>query len=152
MKHPCRSNHFRTPHTLLPQLTTMPTDQITGKQRQTTKVERVKIIELSAQGFSYQDIAKKIAVSKATVSRVLQQWKKDETLEAASRTGRPQALNKRDKRRIYRLSDVNPYASLAELTADVGLGISSETVARILRASGRYVRWARHKPYISDEC
>ena len=76
-------DHFCTPHSLLPQLTTMPTDQIAGKQRQTTKVERVKIIELSAKGFSYQDIAnlKKIAVSKAE-----------------SHTGRPQALNKRDKR------------------------------------------------------
>ena len=69
---PGRSNHFCTPHSLLSQLTTMPlikspeSEDRLQKRRQTTKVERVKIIELSAQGYS-----KKIAVSDATVSRVL---------------------------------------------------------------------------------
>ena len=76
----------------------MPTDRNTGMRRQTMRVERVKIIELSAQGFSYQDIAQKIAVFKVTVFRVLQQWREDESLEAASRTRRPRAFNERDKK------------------------------------------------------
>jgi len=81
---------------------------------------------------------------------VIQEWKSSSQLQPASRGGGPPALNSRDKRRLYRLSDANPYASLRDLAAESGLGVCSETVARALRASGRYVRWARHKPYICE--
>ena len=54
-----------------------------------------------------------------------------------------------DKRRIYRASDADPGATLAELTSDMHLGVNFVTVGRVLRASGRYVRWARRKPFIS---
>ncbi|RPB21199.1 hypothetical protein L211DRAFT_890308, partial [Terfezia boudieri ATCC MYA-4762] len=43
----------------------------------------------------------------------------------------------------------DPYASLSKITAVSGLKISPEIAGRILRASGRRVRYARKKPHIS---
>lgn len=125
----------------------MPTDQSTGKRRESTTIERVTIIEMSAQGFSQRDIQRRIGISKTTVQRVLKNWKSQQ-IQSLPRTGRPKILNLRDKRRLYRLSDSHPYASLAELRVESGLQVSAETVGRVLRASGRRVRWARHKPHI----
>ena len=124
----------------------MPTDRDTGKRRETTLLERVRIIELNAQGFSLRAIAHQTKISKSTVHRLLQQWTSTWQLEPVSRSGRPEILNIRDKRRLYRLSDANPYASLAELTAESGLNISPGTAGRILRGSGRRVRYACNKP------
>ena len=108
------------------------------------------IIELTAEGYSRRGIQQKLGISKSTVQRVIQEWKSSSQLQPASRSGRPPALNSRDKRRLYRLSDANTYASLRDLAAESGFGVCSETVAWALRASGRYVRWARHKPYINE--
>jgi len=118
----------------------MPTNKETGKGRQSTTIERVTIIELTAEGYSRRDIQQKLGISKSTVQRVIQEWKSNTQLQPASRSGRPLVLNSRDKRRLYRLSDANPYVSLRDLAAESGLGVCPETVARALRASGRYVR------------
>ena len=67
---PVIATTFAPLHSSLLYLTTIPTDQNTVKRWQTMRVERVKIIEFSAQGFSYQNIAQKVAVSKATGFRV----------------------------------------------------------------------------------
>jgi len=127
----------------------MPTNKETSKRRQSTTIERVTIIELTAEEYSRRGIQQKLGISKSTVQRVIQECSQ---LQPASRSGRPPTLNPRDKRGLYRLSDANPYASLRDLAAESGLGVCSETVTRALRASGRYwyVRWARHKPYICE--
>ena len=66
-------------------------------------------------------------------------------MQATLYTGIPQVLDKRDKRRVYRLSDTNPNNSLLELIRKSGLGVSFEIIERALRASSRYVQWARYK-------
>ena len=68
-------------------------------------------------------IQQKLGISKSTVQRVIQEWKSSSQLQLASRSNRPPALNSRDKRRLYRLSDANPYASLRDLAAESGLGV-----------------------------
>ena len=126
----------------------MPIDHL-GKRRESTALERVRIIELNAEGYSQRDIAQKMgSVSKTTVQRVLQQWKSSQ-LNPTPRNGRPPTLDLKDKRRIYRASDADPGATLAELTSDMHLGVNFVTVGRVLRTSGRYVRWAHRKPFIS---
>ena len=120
------------------------------KRHESTVIDRTKIIELSAQGFSQRDIATMMNMSKSGVFGVLRRWKSGQ-LQSAPRTGRPTKLAKRDKRRIIRASDANPNASLQELTTELDLRVCFETVGRTLRATGRYVRWARHKPFISEK-
>ena len=80
---------------------------------------------------------------------MIQEWNAQQKLNADSRSGHPITLGFRDKRHLYRLSDSDPYASLSEITAAHGLNISPETAGRILRASGRRVRYARNKPHMS---
>ena len=127
----------------------MPTDQDTGKRRECTTIERVRVIEFYAQGLSHRAIAKKAEIPRTTVQRVIQEWVAQQKLKADSRSGCPITLNFRDKRRLYRLSDANPYATLSEIMAAPSLNISASTAGRILRASGRRVRYARNKPFIS---
>ncbi|RPB25963.1 hypothetical protein L211DRAFT_836059 [Terfezia boudieri ATCC MYA-4762] len=62
----------------------MPTDRDTGKRRGTTILERVRIIESNALGFSQRDIALKTTISKTTVQRLLKRWKT--TQQAGTRT------------------------------------------------------------------
>jgi len=107
-------------------------------------MERVRVIELNAQGFSQPAIAKTTEIPRSTVQRVIQEWNIQQNLKADSRSG----LEFRDKRHLYRLSDSDPYASLNEITAASGLNISPETAGRILRASGRQVR--QQTTYISS--
>jgi len=127
----------------------MPTDQDTGKRRECTTVERVRVLEMSAQGFSQRGISKQLEIPRTTVRRIIKAWKTDQKLQPIPRIGRPKILNSRAKRRLYRISDANPYASLSEVATESGLNISAKTAGRVLRASGRRVRWARHKPFIS---
>ena len=120
----------------------MPTDHL-GKRRESTALERVRIIELNAEGYSQRDIASKMgSVSKTTVQRVLQQCKPGQ-LNPTPRNGRPPTLDftyqsekpskkyvgkgymdimkyinrckEGAKRRIYRASDADPGATLADL-------------------------------------
>lgn len=127
----------------------MPTNAITGKRRECTTVERVRIIELSALGFSQRGIAEKLAIHRAIVGRILREWKQSQKIQPAQRSRRPHALTARDKRHLFRLSDAHPYVSLQQLTTLSGLTCCAATAGRALRASGRYVRSARVKPFIS---
>ena len=90
----------------------MPTNELTGKRRQSTTIERVQIIELHAEGFSQREIAKQLQIPKTTIHQVLDRWKKNKQLQALPRSGRPKVLSIKDKCRLCRLSDNNPYASL----------------------------------------
>ena len=74
----------------------MPMDNL-GKRRESTALERVRIIELNAEGYSQRDIAQKMgSVSKTTVQLVLQQWMSSQ-LNPTPRNGRPPTLDLRDK-------------------------------------------------------
>ena len=77
-----------TPHTSTSTRNiTMPIDYL-GKRRESTALERVRIIELNAEGYSQRKIAQKMgSVSKTTVQRVLQQWKSGQ-LNPTPRNGR----------------------------------------------------------------
>ena len=127
----------------------MPKDPTTGRRRECTLEERVNIIALNERGVSQRKIARTQGVARRTVSRILTQWAQGRQLSSAPRSGRPPVLTERDIRRIIRLSDSDPGATLLEITQRSGLPVCKETIARKLRKMGRYVRWARKKPMIN---
>ncbi|KAG0635049.1 hypothetical protein HOY80DRAFT_477951 [Tuber brumale] len=67
----------------------MPKDPTTGKRREATLVERVKVIEKHAAGKSYRTIGEEIGISKSEAQRIIQRWKEFEELKPRPRTGRP---------------------------------------------------------------
>jgi len=125
----------------------MPTDQDTGKRRECTTVETVRVLEMSAQGFSQRGVSRQLEIPRTTMRRIIKAWKTGQKLQPIPRIGQPKILNSRAKRRLYRISDANLYASLGKVATESDLNISAKTAGRVLRASGRRVRWAKHKPF-----
>ena len=113
----------------------MPTNQDTGKRRECTTVERVRVLEMNAQGFSQRGISKQLEIARTTVRRIIKAWKTGRKLQPIPRIGRPNILNSRAKRRLYKISGANPYASLHEVAIESGLNISAKTAGRVLRWS-----------------
>lgn len=85
----------------------MPKDPTTGKRREATLVERVKVIEKHAAGKSYRAIGEEIGISKSEAQRIIQRWKEFEELKPRPRTGRPSKYppgeTRAERRRKHRL-------------------------------------------------
>ncbi len=126
----------------------MPFNQATGKRCETAREERIDILLKQTEGKTFEKIAEEIGVSKSTCARVWRKWKASRKIEHAAKTGRRPKLSKRDIRYLKRLSDKNPSATLAEITAESGLEISTWTAGQVLRKEGWWVHVAHKKPYL----
>lgn len=123
----------------------MPFDE-TGKLRETTLVERIKIIEARATGDSYREIAAKFPVSKSQAQKITTEWTATDKITDDRRSGRPKILSARDKRDLNQLANEDPEATFSQITAASGLDVSEQTVADFLRSEGWYIHFARKKP------
>jgi len=128
----------------------MPINPKTGKQREVTEEERVRVIERRGEGKTYRQIAGEVGLSKSEIARIWKGWKTESKLHAAHRSGRPQKLNIRDIRHLRQLVDKDPSASLSEITVRSGLNVTPWTAGRYLRKEGYWVRIARKKPYLDS--
>ena len=85
----------------------MPKDPATGKRREATLVERVKVIEKHAAGKPYRTISEEIGLSASEAQRIIQRWKEFEELKPRPRTGRPSKYpageTRAERRRKHRL-------------------------------------------------
>jgi len=75
----------------------MPRDKATGKRRMATRNERVKIIELHAEGKSYCQIANELGISKDGARKVIHYWTNTGEFNPPPRLGKKPALNQRDR-------------------------------------------------------
>jgi len=73
MGHPGYCNQFSDTEKVTFFNHNMPTDQDTGKRRECTIIERVRVIALNGQGFSQRAIAKKTEIPRSTIQRVIQE-------------------------------------------------------------------------------
>jgi transposase len=78
--------------------TYMPQDTETSKRLMATINERVRVIQLHAEGESYRSIAEDTSISKTQAQRIIWHWNDTGEVEPSLRCGRPQALNDRDIR------------------------------------------------------
>ncbi|RPB04286.1 hypothetical protein L873DRAFT_1464438 [Choiromyces venosus 120613-1] len=107
----------------------MPKNPTTGKRREATIVERVKVIEKHAAGKSYRAIGEDIGISKSEAQRIIQRWKDFEELRPRPRTGRPSKYppgeTRAERRKKYRLekklADAEKATTgLAEIVGEAG--------------------------------
>jgi len=129
----------------------MPRDKATGKRPLTTRNERVKIIELHAEGKSYRQIANELGISKDGARKVINYWTDTGELNPPPRPGKKPALNERDRRYLVRLSDLHPRATIAEIAQEAGLKVNPRTIGKYLRQDYRLVFLARRKPWLGRE-
>lgn len=114
---------------------------IMATRRELTDFERGMLIGARRMGHSISEIVTEFNIPRSTVSRVCREYLNSGiTSHHGQRSGRPQALNDRDQRRLSRLVIVNRQATLREITAemDVGrpTGVSVWTVRRNLALMG----------------
>ena len=110
----------------------MPKNQQTSRRQETTLEERVKVIRLNAEGFSQRTIAAQVGVSKTTVHNIIRDYHIEKKLHHLPRPGMPPTRNKRGIRQLVRISDTNPYATLAEIATCENLPVYNETIAQQL--------------------
>lgn len=123
------------------------------KTKETTISERKLILNLHEQGKSYLEIGYIIKKSRFTVRSVIKRFFGKANLINATRSGRPQKLTDREKRKIVNIIKRDPKTTSSEVAAilkdECNVEVHPMTVRRSLRNAGYKSRVARRKPRIS---
>ena len=99
-----------------------------------TMGERRRIIQLYGEGWKTHRIAEALGRSRSGVRRIRQQHRERGVLAPQPRGGgRPPKLNAAGDRELLARVAARPDATLDELAADGGLGVSRSTIDRHLR-------------------
>ena len=97
----------------------MPIDK--GKRRETTQQERLKIIELKANGYPYSKISEEAGflISKYGVYQIVKVWEDEQRMENVPRPGHPEKYPDTDvTQRLINASEAGPDATLEGITND----------------------------------
>lgn len=110
-------------------------------RRELTDFERGMLVGARRMGHSIADIVSEFNIPRSTVSRVCREYGiSGITSHHGQRSGRPPALNDRDRRRLCRIVNVNRHATLRQITAGINVGrtrdVSDRTVRRNLSSLG----------------
>ena len=95
-----------------------------------------KIATRCCDDISAAQIAIEENISKTTVRRVYQQWKKNGTIETKPKSGRPPIFNDRKRRELGRAVRANSRSSLSEISQIINTKASERTIRGKLRKLG----------------
>ena len=113
---------------------------------------RKRIVTLHKKGHSYQKISNALEISRNTVAKVIQRFKKNGEVLNMKRSGRPRKLTPRDERHLGRSLEKNRKASTVELAkaleSQVGVTVSTDTIRRTVHRMGLYGYRPRRKPLL----
>ncbi len=114
---------------------------------------RKKIISLHKKGEGYKKISTASLISKNTVAKVVQTFKKDGTATISQRRpGRPRKLTPRQERLLMRRVEENRHASSLHLSkvveSQTGVTISHDSIRRTLQRNGMHGCRPRKKPLL----
>lgn len=119
------------------------------KTRQLTTEEKGLIVGMHEAKMSGADIARNMGMPKTTVYTILKNFQLRGTVVSPKPTGRPQKLTPRDKREIVKLLSKNRSMSLAQITREMTVKVSYNTVRKAIRSLGYNNRIAAKKPFLS---
>ena len=98
----------------------------------------------AAVGLGNAEIARKTFLTPATVQSTLQRNSQRHEGTTLSRSGRPQILIRRDRRRLLRLVRKCPKLTYNQIISETSLDVCKKTVYRILREEG-IKKWLPNK-------
>lgn len=111
-----------------------------------------RVVRLHKEKVGYKTIAKTLLISKNTVVKVVQRYKKRGTVVSKERSGRPKKLSERAVRLVTNiaLKDRRQAApTLAEVATEVqGTKVSEATIRRVLHRAQLHGRRPRRKPLL----
>ena len=102
-------------------------------------------------GISKHEIARILEIPRRTVRNICKSFLANGTVDFQQRSGRPNKLNDRDKRKLCLQSKRHPFLPAREMHDSAGSmpNISTWTVIRILRKAGLHGRVAAKKPLLN---
>ena len=120
-----------------------------GNWRESTKLGRIGIIQLQAEGYSYRAIADRIMMWVSTVSKIVRRWRVTRTVKNRTCSGRPQKIGPQELRRLNRVAENNPHASLAENVNKFRLNCYPQTIQKALHRLDFQLRIYRRIPFLN---
>ena len=122
-----------------------------GKELSSDLKERV--VALHQERHGYKKIARALKLSRNTVAKIIQNFKKNGTVKPASkRSGRPKKITERMARLVTRKVLQDRRKSASKLAQDVseatGSTVSAQTIRRTLHSSKLHGRQPRRKPLL----
>ena len=116
---------------------------------------RERIIFLHKENNGYQNIATRLMLSKSTVAKIVQNWKKNGKIgDVSKRPGRPCKLTPKSVHYIKKLVDEDPRKSAADVANEVkkvcAVSVSITTIKRSLNKIGLHGRRPRRKPLLNS--
>ena len=112
--------------------------------------QRGMIIGAQALGHAPAEIAKTSNVPRTTVIYTLQKHSERNNEKSKSRSG-PGIFSDRDRRRIIRLTRINPRITYAQLRTEAGVQCSRSTLYRTLKDYGLTNWLAKKRPLLTPE-
>lgn len=113
---------------------------------------RETIVNLFKSGHSYTEISGNVNISRNTVAKVVQRYKKAGTVTNGRRPGRPNKFSDRTKRRMKQLIEGSRRRSAAsiaeEISHSLNVTVSAQTVRNILHEDGFKGCIPRRKPLL----
>ena len=107
------------------------------KSRELSQKLRKEVIFLHSQGDGYKTIAKRLNISRDTVSCIVRKYKGKGTVATLPGRGRRRKLSSTARRLLRRQMEKNPRVAAKELQKDLaatGIEVSVHTVRRTLHA------------------
>jgi transposase len=111
---------------------------------------RHMIVGMQKAGMSVSEIGNIVGRPKSTISRILKRFRISGSVLPASRSGRPQNMSDRDRRKLHRDLSSNRRAPLAELCSNVTSSVGMSTLRKELHELGVNSCIAVKKPFLSD--
>lgn len=124
-----------------------------GKNPEIPVAVRKRLVQLVQAGTPMAQVAKQLSVSRSSVWRAVQRFRKEGSMNTLPRSGRPRMTTEREDRILRRLSVANPMKTAPDLKREMvvseGTRCSVRTIRRRLCMFGLYGRHAVKKPLLS---
>ena len=112
---------------------------------------KIRIVDRAETGWTHQQISETLGVPLSTVSQIIRDYHNRGTVERKKGSGRPKKMDERSKRRLLRIVEKNPEATLAELQAQMPIKCSTWLISKHLHESNLNKRVAVVKPYLTEK-
>ena len=121
-----------------------------GRGCELSPLARAGIISQAEAGRTYKELAQDFGCSKRTVRRTINRWKNHNTVASLPRRGRPQKLNRAQKRAVIRLARTLPKIVYTDLQKETETEhVSRATFYRLLKKHGITKYRAKRRPKLN---
>ena len=116
-------------------------------RRELTDFERGMLVGARRMGHAISDIVREFNIHRSSVSRVCREYRiSGITSHHGQRSGRPRALNDRDRRGLRRVINANRQATLRQITAEINVGRTRDVSGRTVRRNLSSLGYASRRP------